>query len=296
MNRRSFLKTCSIAAGGTLVASRAGASPHGAAPVDDPLGILVDTTKCVGCNACSEACAEAHGLPEPNTDDAVRKDTTPTQWSVVNRFEVDGEEIFAKRQCMHCLEPACASSCLTEAMHRTESGAVVWDEDRCMGCRYCMVSCPFDIPKYEYDSATPRVQKCRLCFEETSQGKKPACVEACDDALMFGRRSELLAEAHKRIAESPDGYVNHIYGEREAGGTAMLYLAAKPFDQLGMRMDLGTRSYPEFTKEFLYGVPLVLAAVPALLLGMHRATSGQPDSDADGAPTHAHASRRRPEE
>jgi Fe-S-cluster-containing dehydrogenase component len=287
MDRRSFLKTCGLAASSTLIAGRAGASRGSRPAGDDPLGILIDTTKCVGCHSCSEACAEAHGLPEPNTDDDVRKDTTPTQWTVVNRFEVDGEEIFAKRQCMHCLEPACVSACLTEAMHRTADGAVVWDNDRCMGCRYCMVSCPFDMPKYEYASADPRVQKCKRCYGETAEGEGPACVEACPEgALTFGRRSELLAEAHKRIAENPDDYIDHIYGEHEAGGTAMLYLASKPFESLGMRGDLGTRPYPEYTKEFLYGVPLILAGVPAMLLGMSRATRGNRDVDAP-SPTDA---------
>jgi len=249
---------------------------------DDPYGILIDTTKCVGCNSCSEACAEAHGLPEPNTDEDVLKDTTVTQWTVINKFAVEDEDIYVKRQCMHCIEPACVSACLTEAMHKNEDGAVVWDADRCMGCRYCMVSCPFDIPKYEYGSNNPKVQKCIRCFELTEVGKVPACVDACpEEAITFGRRSELLAEGHKRIAESPDDYVNHIYGEREAGGTAMLYLASVPFEQLGFRTDLGTRSYPEYTKEFLYAVPFLLAGVPAALLGMSRATSGKHDDSID---------------
>jgi Fe-S-cluster-containing dehydrogenase component len=245
-------------------------------PKDDPYGILIDTTECAGCHSCSEACAKAHGLPEPNTDDDVRKETTPQQWSTVNRFEVgeDSDEVYVKKQCMHCLEPACVSSCLTEAMHRTADGAVVWDEDKCMGCRYCMVSCPFDIPKFEYDKAVPKVQKCRMCFEEFEEGGEPACVAACSGAMTFGRRSELLAKARRLIAEDPDTYVDHIYGEHEAGGTAILYLAGHDFGELGMRTDLGTRSFPEYTKEFLYGVPLVLAAVPALLLGMSRATGG----------------------
>ncbi|TNF24508.1 MAG: 4Fe-4S dicluster domain-containing protein [Deltaproteobacteria bacterium] len=282
MNRRGFFKLCGAAAGSTALAARAGGRALASAPRSetDPYGILIDTTRCVGCNTCSEACAEAHELPEPNTDEDVLKDTTVEQWTVINKFDVEDEEIYVKRQCMHCLEPACVSACLTEAMHKTEDGAVVWEADKCMGCRLCMLSCPFDIPKYEWNSPNPRVQKCVRCFERTEDGKVPACVDACpEEAIVFGRRSQLLAEAHKRMAENPDDYTDHIYGENEAGGTAMLYLAAVPFEELGFKTNLGTRAFPEYTKEFLYAVPFVLAGVPALLLGINRATHHRDDDD-----------------
>jgi len=280
MNRRGFFKLCGVAAGSTALAARSGRAAATAPRAEtDPLGLLIDTTRCVGCNTCSEACAEAHDLPEPNTDEDVIKDTTPEQWTVINLYEADDEEVYVKRQCMHCLEPACVSACLTEAMHKTEDGAVIWDEDRCMGCRYCMVSCPFDIPKYEYGSNNPRVRKCVQCFERTAEGELPACADACpEEAITFGRRSELLAEAHRRIAENPDDYVNHIYGEHEAGGTATMYLAAVPFEKLGFK-NVGTQALPELTKEFLYAVPFLLAGVPAALLGMSRATSGNNHDD-----------------
>ena len=293
MNRRGFFKLCGVAAGSTALATRANAGAARASTVsskDDPYGILVDTTKCVGCNTCSEACAEAHDLPEPNADEDVLKDTTVTQWTVINKFVVDEEDIYVKRQCMHCLEPACASACLTEAMYKTEDGAVVWDADRCMGCRLCMISCPFDIPKYEFNSPNPRVVKCIRCVERTEEGKIPACVDACpEEAITFGRRSALLAEAHKRISESPDEYINHIYGEREAGGTSTLYLASVPFEQLGFKPTIGNRSFPEYTREFLYAVPFLLAGVPALLLGINRATQGHDqDDDLDDADPTTH--------
>jgi hypothetical protein len=141
-----------------------------------------------------------------------------------------------------------------------------------MGCRYCMVSCPFDMPKFEYFSAVPEIHKCDLCIDQLQQGKPPRCVAHCEsEALTFGRRSDLLAEAHKRIAEAPETYQRRIYGEREAGGTSWLYLAAVPFEKLGFPPGIEPESYPALTKEFLYGVPIVLTLVPPLLLGIGKA-------------------------
>jgi hypothetical protein len=143
-----------------------------------------------------------------------------------------------------------------------------------------MVSCPFDIPKFEYDSANPKIQKCRFCWERLQEGETPACVEECpEEAIIFGTRRELLEIARARIYENPDEYVHHIYGEHEAGGTGWLYLSAVPFEQLGFRTDLGTDSYPELTKEFLYAVPIVLALWPAFLLGLNNATKKANDSE-----------------
>lgn len=142
-----------------------------------------------------------------------------------------------------------------------------------MGCRFCMISCPFDIPKFEYHSANPRIQKCRMCWGRLKEGEQPACVEEClGGALTFGKRSELLELAHAKIHEEPDYYVHHIYGEKEAGGTSWLYLSSVPFDQIGFRTDLGSQGFPEYTKEFLYAVPVVLTLVPAFLLALSRAT------------------------
>ena len=158
-------------------------------------------------------------------------------------------------------------------MHKTSDGPVAWDEDKCMGCRFCMVSCPFDIPKFQYDSANPEIRKCQMCIDRLEEGQLPACVEACPfGAVKFGRRSELLTEGRRRILGNPDDYVNHIYGEREVGGTSVMYLASVPFDQLGFRTDLSQEAYPSFTKEFLYAVPMVLTLLPPLLLGINRAT------------------------
>jgi len=158
-------------------------------------------------------------------------------------------------------------------MYKTKEGAVIWRGDKCMGCRYCMVSCPFDIPKFEYHSSNPKIEKCNMCFDRTKEGKLPACVENCPaDALMYGPRRELIKEARKRIVENPDSYFDHIYGEHEAGGTGFLYLAAVPFEELGLNTSIQKESYPSLSKGFLYSVPTIFVLWPAILLGIREST------------------------
>ena len=271
MNRRDFLKTAGIA-GATLTAGSARAEEP-VAPVEFA-GVLVDTTRCIGCRACERACSEEHGLPVPNIEDdnalTAERQTSDTQWTIVNRYETSKGEVFVKKQCLHCWQPACAAACLTNAMYKTENGPVIWRPSKCMGCRFCMVSCPFDIPKFEYHEWNPKIQKCTMCFERLQEGKRPACVQSCPtDALMFGMKRDLMEIARVRIYNHPDRYVHKIYGEHEVGGTGWLYLSAVPFDEIGFRADLGTTPYPEYTRDFLYGVPLVLFGLPALLLGLN---------------------------
>jgi ferredoxin len=176
---------------------------------------------------------------------------------------------------MHCFEPACASACLVAAFRKTPQGPVVYDESVCIGCRYCMIACPFGLPAYTYDNPTsPVVRKCTMCFERIArEGGRPACAEICPvEAITFGRRSELLEIARERIARDPDRYVDHVYGEREAGGTCWLYISGVPFEQVGFPANVGTTPYPELTKGFLSAVPLVLTIWPALLMGAHAFT------------------------
>lgn len=234
-------------------------------------GILYDATKCAGCRTCEYECAAAHGLPEPASEiEAIRK-TSETCNTVVNTFQTSKGELYIKRQCMHCNDPACGAACLTQAMKKNESGPVTWDGDKCMGCRYCMVSCPFDSPKFEYFSANPKIQKCDMCFERQIKGAAPVCVSNCsNEALLFGKRRELIKEARHRINENPELYVDHIYGEHEAGGTGVLYLSSVPFEELGMNTKLQQSSYPALTKGFLYSVPSVFVLVPTLLLGIYQ--------------------------
>ena len=285
MKRRDLLKLLGLAAGSAVCAGEAGAQESGArGAADDPVGVLVDTTRCIGCRSCEFACAEANGYPEPDPDVEPTSDRwmSPAQWTVVQGYDVDSREVSVKRQCMHCLQPACASACLTKAMHKTPDGPVNWDPGKCMGCRYCMVSCPFDVPTFEYHSANPRIGKCQLCAARVAAGQVPACVAACpQEALTFGRRGNLLEEARHRIYTQPDKYVHHIYGEHEVGGTSWLYLSAVPFDRIGFRT-VGTEPVPVAAKEFLYAVPLVLTVVPPLLLGLRRAAAKDDAGDEGG--------------
>jgi Fe-S-cluster-containing dehydrogenase component len=240
------------------------------------MGVLVDTTRCVGCRTCEAACADAHYLSVPNIDDSSvfnrERTTSVSQWTVVNRYETEKGEVFVKRQCMHCNQPGCVAACLVKAMQKREEGPVTWDTN-CMGCRYCMPSCPFEIPKFEYGSATPKIQKCNMCWDRLGKEERPTCVANCPEkALLYGTRRELIEEANRRIYQKPGEYVPHIYGEHEVGGTGYLYLSKVPFEQIGFRTDLGTAPYPEFTKGFLYSVPLVLLLWPAFLIGVNTLT------------------------
>ncbi len=285
MKRRDWLKLLGVAAGGAVATRRAEAEERAVAGTGDPIAVLVDTTKCIGCRGCEFACAEANGLPEPNPDiePGPDRDTSTEQWTVVKGYQVGGRKITVKRQCMHCLQPACTSACLTKAMHKTPDGPVNWTASKCMGCRYCMVSCPFDVPRFEYHSANPRIQKCQMCPTRIAAGQPPACVAACPvQALMFGRRDNLLDEARRRIYTSPGTYVHHIYGETEAGGTSWLYLSAVPFGQIGFKTDIAHEGYPTFAREFLYAVPQVDVLAPLFMLGIARATAKKPEQNGGG--------------
>lgn len=279
INRRVFLKglgagIAGAAPGCFLLPGQLGAKQPAASK--EFQGVLVDTVRCVGCRSCEQACAETNTLPVPDIGDAsvlekVRP-TSETQLTVVNRYKTAKDEIFVKKQCMHCNQPGCVAACLVKSMKKRDNGAVTW-ESNCMGCRFCMVSCPFDAPKFEYGSAVPKILKCTLCWDRLEKGGKPACVEACPaEALTFGSRRSLLEEAKRRIYREDGKYISRIYGEHEVGGTGYLYLSGVPFEQIGFRTDLGTTAYPEFSKGFLYSVPIVLLLWPAFLLGISTLT------------------------
>lgn len=271
MDRRNFIKNLCVA-GVSSVALPTLAKADGEPSETEFMSVLVDTTRCIGCRNCEVACATQNGLPIPeNTSREVFKeirDTTPDQWTVVNRFETVNGDVFVKKQCMHCNQAACSTACLTQAMFKTQEGPVIWRANKCMGCRFCMVSCPFVIPRFEYYSANPKIQKCILCYERVVDGGKPACVEACPvDALEFGTRRDMERNAQNRVHDEENRYVDHIYGQHEVAGTGWMYLASVSFDQLGFRTDLGHESVPALTQNFLYAVPVVFLLWPAFLNG-----------------------------
>lgn len=271
IDRRSFLKSLGVA-GVTLTVGKSFAAKHIEKSDIEFDGMLYDSTLCIGCQSCEYACAEQYGLPEPVDAPVlglVRK-TDETRHLVVNYHNTSKGEQYIRKSCNHCNEPACASACLTKAMLKTDEGPVIWREDKCMGCRSCMISCPFDMPKFEYNSPNPKIQKCRMCYKLIQEGGKPACVENCPaEAMLFGKRRDLIEIARTRIYAEPDKYNHLIYGEHEVGGTGLLYLASVPFEELGFRKDLGNTPYPELNKTFLYSVPAVLILWPAFLLGLN---------------------------
>jgi formate dehydrogenase iron-sulfur subunit len=264
---------------------------------------LIDTTKCVGCRSCMVTCKSWNNLEGTKTEITSLGLQNPTTLSadtqcVVTFSEVENANapgglnyVFTKRQCMHCDEPACASACPVTAFRKTDSGAVAYDSGKCLGCRYCMWACPFGVPTADWDSLAPEIHKCDLCHERgnepapaerngvpltpeeqerfTLQHSSPACVKQCPaGALKYGDRAELLQEAHARIQASPTKYVDHVYGEKEAGGTAMLYLAAVPFKELGLP-EVGFESYPARSATALGAVPPAVIGVGAALGGVY---------------------------
>jgi len=272
LNRRGFFKLIGLAGATLALGDNAEASRAGASKIEY-YGILHDAARCKGCRGCEFDCAEAHGLPEPEKKAPPVRKTDELRNTVINTFKTAKGEVSIKRQCMHCNEPACVAACPTKAMHKTVMGPVTWDGNKCMGCRYCMVSCPWDMPKFEYHSANPKIQKCDMCFGRLKTGEPPACAFNCpNDALLYGKRRDLIREAHRRIYEKPGLYYDHVYGEHEAGGTGWLYVSPVPFEQLGMNTALQQASYPALTKGFLYSVPTIFVLVPALLFGIQQAT------------------------
>lgn len=262
-NRRDFVKLSTLALTAAATASTASAKDHGPHLDEDRCGVLVDMTVCVGCRRCEWACNEAnnnpHGPLHECDDQSVFEQTRrpqARQFTVVNRAMPQADQpVHFKIQCNHCEHPACVSACLVGAMQKDPRGPVFYDAAKCIGCRYCMMACPFERLAYEYDSKlTPRVRKCDLCRERTRLGKRPACVEMCPvEALTFGPREELLRIAHARIAAHPDKYVDHVYGETEVGGTSWLYLSSVPFDQLGFPT-LGPKSPARTTETIQHGI------------------------------------------
>jgi Fe-S-cluster-containing dehydrogenase component len=281
LDRRNFLKVLGISGTFLVLGKHISASTEPGKEIDFR-GMLYDSAKCKGCRGCEYDCAEANGLPlpEPGQKIPMVRQTSEIKRTVVNEYQTTKGAVFIKRQCMHCSDPACVAACLTQAMHKTKAGPVVWDGNKCMGCRYCMVSCPFNMPKFEYHSPNPKIEKCDMCINRLKGGEIPACAFNCpNEALFYGTRRELIREARRRIVENPDTYIDYLYGEEEAGGTCWLYLSPVKFEELGMRTDLQKASYPALTKGFLYSVPSIFVLFPALLLGIHQATRKEPQTE-----------------
>lgn len=227
--------------------------------------MLIDITTCVGCNACQDACKHQNKLPG-NAETRL----SATAYTVLEEHK----GVTVRRMCQHCRTPTCVSVCPVAALVKRPEGPVTYDENKCMGCRYCMQACPFQVPRYEWKSAYPRVQKCRFCYDRLQNGQPPACAEACPTgATKFGGREELLWEAAARIHGEPSKYIKRIYGQSEVGGTSILYIAGIPFEQLGFKTQLGNDPLPELTLNALSKIPTVIAVGGVLLAGVYWITS-----------------------
>jgi formate dehydrogenase iron-sulfur subunit len=224
--------------------------------------LLYDSTICIGCKQCEQACAAQNGLPYSDAIAAEDRQSEHKYTVVLTKSDK-----FMRRLCMNCEDPACASACPVAALRKTAEGPVVYEADRCMGCRYCMLACPFGVPKYEWEKVFPKVCKCTMCPDRVAAGKPTSCAEICPTgATKFDERDALIAEAQQRLRENPGKYVNHIYGLNEVGGTSVLLLSSVAFEDFGYRTDLVTEAMPLLTYRVLTHVP-DLVTLGSVLLG-----------------------------
>jgi Fe-S-cluster-containing dehydrogenase component len=293
ISRRIALKA--IVAGGSASAAAVLGGGEAAAqvalptPAADALGLLYDTTLCIGCKACVVACAEANGLA-PDTAWSEGKwqaplDLNANTKNIIKLYDDGTVRSFVKQQCMHCVDPACVNACMLGALRKREFGIVSYDPTLCVGCRYCQMACPFNVPKFEWtDAYSPQIVKCELCRHRLAEGRPPACTEVCPRAaVIFGNRADLLREAHRRLEAYPDRYVPHVYGETEAGGTQVLYLSHVPFDKIGLP-DYGPVPVPSTQRTLQHGIyqgfvaPLALYGVLAAVLMRNRGRAPAADA------------------
>lgn len=239
--------------------------------------ILTDTTRCTGCETCVHACKQTYGL---GRDRAWRwkgriDDLSATRFcSIIRR---PGSR-FVRHQCRHCLSPACASACIVGALKKEDLGPVTYDEKRCMGCRYCMMACPYGIPRYSWEDRVPLVRKCILCYDRIKDGQgQPACTQSCPyDATVFGTRQAMLDEARRRFAASPGKYFvkpgqtePEIFGEHEVGGTSVLYISDVDLGFLAWGPQLGDEPLPTLTWAALSKVPPVVLGVAGAMSAVY---------------------------
>jgi Fe-S-cluster-containing dehydrogenase component len=281
INRRTLLKTLATAGATVAAAPVTALAREPKRRPDDAVGLLYDATKCIGCKACMTACRENAALA-PAARNGLWDDPLNLNANAKNIIKLakgeDGTESFMKMQCMHCADPGCVSVCMLGALHKGDKGIVSYDADRCIGCRYCQIACPFNVPAFEWKSNTPQIVKCDLCQTRVEAGKVPACAEVCPrEAVIFGNVNDLLKDAHSRIEAQPDKYENKVYGETDGGGTQVLYLTSKQvsFASLGLPQ-LGEKSVPSLPEKIQHTIykgfvaPVALYAVLGAVIFRNR--------------------------
>ena len=289
MDRRTLLKGAAAVGAGAAVSAATPVEASTGRPVAPPdaVGMLYDATRCIGCRACVTACKTANNMPgnlyDPPND--LNGDTK----NIIKLYEGDGEYSYMKQQCMHCIDPGCVNACMIGAFKKREYGIVTWDPDRCIGCRYCQVACPYNIPKFQWDTAVPLIVKCELCNHMLARGEEPGCCQACPkEAVIFGTYEELLADARQRIAERPERYYPagdpQIFGDTEGGGTQVLYLAGVDFEKLGLP-ELGDEGVGVQARNIQHGVyqgfiaPVALYGILGAVLWRNRRAAKKEASD-----------------
>lgn len=308
MNRRELLKwgitATTAAATAPIAAGSSQAQEEKTPPSSNVVGVLVDTTLCIGCRKCEEACNRRNHLPRTavtfSDRDVFRSFRRPTEsaFTVVNQFagspspdQAGRPQTYVKAQCMHCLYPSCVSACIVGALTRSADGAVVYNPTICIGCRYCQVACPFQVPAYEFNEPVkPRVRKCEFCTDRAKgTGANPACAASCPtEALVFGRRADLVDMAKNRLARRTERYVNRIYGETEVGGTCWLYLTGRPATDIGL-LKLPDAAPPARTEAiqhgiFKYGIiPIAVYGLLYALMWCNKRKHPDPEMGANGA-------------
>lgn len=237
------------AAGSVALSGVASADEMKQAPANG-VSMLYDTTRCVGCKSCVAACAQENKMERDKRDPLYLAPVDLNSFSknIIKLYKPSetGVYSYVKAQCMHCVDPACVAGCTFHGLSKdAKTGVVTWTSSLCIGCRYCEISCPYGVPKFQWEGYNPKIVKCEFCKPRLEAGKDPACTSVCPThAVIFGTRDQLLAEAKKRIAEHPDKYFeNRVFGEQEGGGTQVLYLSHVPFEKIGLP-NIGTESIP----------------------------------------------------
>ena len=276
VDRRTLIKGVAAAGAGALLCPGIAEARERKGPPPDAVGMLYDATRCIGCKACVVACKEANDLP-PDTFTTPEgrqglwdapSDLNAYTKNVIKLYQAGDESSYVKSQCNHCLDPACVGACMIGALQKGERGIVTWEGNRCVGCRYCQVVCPFSVPRFEWAKAVPKIVKCELCNHRLKEGKIPGCCEVCPrEAVIYGEYGKLLEDAKSRLAQSPERYEPKIYGEKDGGGTQVLYLskAGIGFDLLGLP-DLGEEPVPEVAQTVQHGIYKGFIAPAALFV------------------------------
>ncbi len=321
MKRRDFLKAAAGGATALCSASVAQARPN-LEPAKNAVGMLFDSTLCVGCKACVAKCKEVNNMPpviegDNRAWDSAR-DLSGDTLNVIKVYKNGTAEVkdaqvngfcFEKRSCMHCVDPGCVSVCPVTAMRRDSlTGIVTHHPDVCIGCRNCMVGCPYNVPQFEYNDAFGQIQKCQMCnqvgVERIDKGQMTGCAEVCPTgATLFGSRKALLAEAKRRMLLKPGEFYNyprgdiskpysyhekavptyqqHVWGEKEAGGTNVMHISAVAFDKLGMP-PLGERSAASIAEGVQHTLYNYMALPAIALAGLTYVVRRNTDDDDEG--------------